>query len=327
MERREEKRGSAAPRRCALYGSASESSCPAAPPAPMIIFSLRHLYAPPRPPSSGLYDSRAPRAALFARGASLLLGTHALSQHRRDTAGSLYAGGLLIQVIYPEVSLWVGGLKAVMYTGGSFVLTIQVFGASDGWEALVAKHESIHGPADPQRQERGPRELGRPLRRPPQAPRPFPDGAPGNGGDAPLPGAASGRSRVSHSGHGPSPGGFSWARVCRLRGRCLDPRHDGFRGPLAAPDLGSGPSHHGEGRGGGPHGPGRGVGAHPRPPPILLAVSTVFLVAGSLVRPPAQIPDPNAPPPVDVVPTGWRSPRTLTAGLLVLTGILVVMFR
>lgn len=79
-----------------------------------------------------------------------------------DTAGSLYAGGLLIQVIYPEVSLWVsipilafvagiytavGGLKAVMYTDvfqavillvGSVVLTFQVFDAIGGWETFLS---------------------------------------------------------------------------------------------------------------------------------------------------------------------------------------------
>lgn len=79
-----------------------------------------------------------------------------------DTAGSLYAGGLLINVLFPEISLWVsipclalvaglytvtGGLKAVMYTDvfqaaillvGSMTLTWLAFDAIGGWEALVS---------------------------------------------------------------------------------------------------------------------------------------------------------------------------------------------
>ncbi len=99
----------------------------------------------------------------FSRGARLYFSALTLFLNIVvDTAGSLYAGGLLIQVIYPEVSLWVsipvlavvagvytatGGLKAVMYTDvfqavillvGSLVLTIEVFSAIGGWETFSA---------------------------------------------------------------------------------------------------------------------------------------------------------------------------------------------
>ena len=79
-----------------------------------------------------------------------------------DTAGSLYAGGLLIQVIWPSASLWVsipvlaivaglytsvGGLKAVMVTDalqaailiiGSVLITGYAFSMAGGWSEVAS---------------------------------------------------------------------------------------------------------------------------------------------------------------------------------------------
>ena len=79
-----------------------------------------------------------------------------------DTAGSLYAGGLLIQVIWPSASLWVsipalaivaglytsiGGLKAVMVTDalqaaillvGSIMIAGYAFDAAGGWSEVAS---------------------------------------------------------------------------------------------------------------------------------------------------------------------------------------------
>ena len=79
-----------------------------------------------------------------------------------DTAGSLYAGGLLIQVIWPSASLWVsipvlaivaglytsiGGLKAVMVTDalqaaillvGSVMIAGYAFESAGGWSEVVS---------------------------------------------------------------------------------------------------------------------------------------------------------------------------------------------
>ena len=78
-----------------------------------------------------------------------------------DTAGSLYAGGLLVQVIWPGASLWIsipvlaivaglytsiGGLKAVMVTDalqaailliGSVMITGFAFSAAGGWNEVI----------------------------------------------------------------------------------------------------------------------------------------------------------------------------------------------
>ena len=80
-----------------------------------------------------------------------------------DTAGSLYAGGLLIQIIWPEVPIWqsvavlavaagvytaAGGLKAVMITDalqgvilflGSVLIAFFAIEAAGGWGAVVAQ--------------------------------------------------------------------------------------------------------------------------------------------------------------------------------------------
>ncbi len=93
-----------------------------------------------------------------------------------DTAGSLYAGGLLVQVIWPSVSLWlsipvlavvaglytsVGGLKAVMVTDavqatilllGSVLIAGFAFETAGGWaevaQAVSAERLSLVRPLD-----------------------------------------------------------------------------------------------------------------------------------------------------------------------------------
>jgi len=79
-----------------------------------------------------------------------------------DTAGSLYAGGLVVQLIFPELPLWqiiaaltlvagiytaAGGLAAVMYTdalqavlltAGACVITYAAWQRIDGWESVLA---------------------------------------------------------------------------------------------------------------------------------------------------------------------------------------------
>lgn len=79
-----------------------------------------------------------------------------------DTAGSLYAGGLVLQLIFPEVALWqiiaaltlvagiytaAGGLAAVMYTdalqailltAGAGIIAWAAWQRIDGWEAVLA---------------------------------------------------------------------------------------------------------------------------------------------------------------------------------------------
>ncbi len=80
-----------------------------------------------------------------------------------DTAGSLYAGALLIKLIFPEIPMWqsisvlavvagiytiVGGLAAVIYTDavqtvllliGSVIITVTAFDRVGGWDAVMAK--------------------------------------------------------------------------------------------------------------------------------------------------------------------------------------------
>ena len=79
-----------------------------------------------------------------------------------DTAGSLYAGGLVIQLVFPQLPLWqiivaltlvagiytaAGGLAAVMYTDalqavllttGACIITWAAWQRIDGWEAVLA---------------------------------------------------------------------------------------------------------------------------------------------------------------------------------------------
>ncbi len=79
-----------------------------------------------------------------------------------DTAGSLYAGGLVIQLIFPEIPLWqiiamltlvagiytvAGGLAAVMYTDalqailltiGACTISYIAWQRTDGWESILA---------------------------------------------------------------------------------------------------------------------------------------------------------------------------------------------
>ena len=79
-----------------------------------------------------------------------------------DTAGSLYAGGLLVQIIWPQIPIWqsiaalavaagvytaAGGLKAVMITDAlqgvillmsSVLIAFFAFEAAGGWNAVVA---------------------------------------------------------------------------------------------------------------------------------------------------------------------------------------------
>jgi SSS family solute:Na+ symporter len=79
-----------------------------------------------------------------------------------DTAGSLYAGGLVVQLVFPELPLWqiiaaltlvagiytaAGGLAAVMYTdalqavlltAGACVISWAVWQRIDGWESVLA---------------------------------------------------------------------------------------------------------------------------------------------------------------------------------------------
>ncbi|MDJ0841670.1 MAG: sodium:solute symporter [Acidobacteriota bacterium] len=79
-----------------------------------------------------------------------------------DTAGSLYAGGLVIQLVYPQIPLWqavtalavvaglytvAGGLKAVVYTDaiqavllliGAGWITVQAYSAVGSWDAVTA---------------------------------------------------------------------------------------------------------------------------------------------------------------------------------------------
>lgn len=95
-----------------------------------------------------------------------------------DTAGSLYAGALLLKMIFPALDLWItvtvlavaaglytiaGGLAAVMFTDalqaallvlGSILITIFALDAVGGWEAVVAavpeaKLSLIRPPGDP----------------------------------------------------------------------------------------------------------------------------------------------------------------------------------
>lgn len=78
-----------------------------------------------------------------------------------DTAGSLYAGGLLLQLIFPEIPIWqtitilaiiagvytiAGGLAAVIYTDaiqavlliiGSVIISVIAFDKIGGWEAVT----------------------------------------------------------------------------------------------------------------------------------------------------------------------------------------------
>lgn len=78
-----------------------------------------------------------------------------------DTAGSLFAGGLVLKLVFPEIPLWVivaslafvaglytvaGGLKAVIYTDalqtvlliiGSVVITFAALDKIGGWESFI----------------------------------------------------------------------------------------------------------------------------------------------------------------------------------------------
>jgi len=93
-----------------------------------------------------------------------------------DTAGSLYAGGLIMTLIFPEIPLWIsigllaliagiytiaGGLAAVIYTDaaqavllliGSVILTILALSQVGGWDAVLAvtpaEHLSLIRPLD-----------------------------------------------------------------------------------------------------------------------------------------------------------------------------------
>jgi len=79
-----------------------------------------------------------------------------------DTAGALYAGALVVQILYPEIPLWTssvilgvlaglytiaGGLKAVVYTDavqaillllGSVIVAVLAFNAIGSWSAVTA---------------------------------------------------------------------------------------------------------------------------------------------------------------------------------------------
>jgi SSS family solute:Na+ symporter len=79
-----------------------------------------------------------------------------------DTAGSLYAGGLVMQLVFPDLPLWqiiaaltlvagiytaAGGLAAVMYTDalqavlltvGACIIALAAWQRIDGWEAVIA---------------------------------------------------------------------------------------------------------------------------------------------------------------------------------------------
>lgn len=79
-----------------------------------------------------------------------------------DTAGALYAGGILLKMIFPDIPLWqsilvlallagaytvAGGLKAVIYTDaiqtililiGAIVVSMLAYRKIDGWEAVTA---------------------------------------------------------------------------------------------------------------------------------------------------------------------------------------------
>nr|VFJ89639.1 MAG: solute:Na+ symporter, SSS family [Candidatus Kentron sp. H]VFJ96693.1 MAG: solute:Na+ symporter, SSS family [Candidatus Kentron sp. H]VFJ97619.1 MAG: solute:Na+ symporter, SSS family [Candidatus Kentron sp. H] len=79
-----------------------------------------------------------------------------------DTAAALYAGSLVIQIIYPEVPIWAsmlvlavlaglytvaGGLAAVVYTdaiqavlllAGAMIITFLAFGEAGSWQAVTA---------------------------------------------------------------------------------------------------------------------------------------------------------------------------------------------
>lgn len=79
-----------------------------------------------------------------------------------DAAGTLYAGAFLIQLLYPDTSLWiivgglalaagiytaVGGMRAVLYTevmqalillAGSAVIAVAAFDHAGGWSTIVA---------------------------------------------------------------------------------------------------------------------------------------------------------------------------------------------
>jgi len=85
-----------------------------------------------------------------------------------DIAATLYAGGLVINLIFPELALWqiiiglaiiagiytiTGGLSAVMYTDavqavililGSLMITIYAYNAIGGWDAVYAITDSSH---------------------------------------------------------------------------------------------------------------------------------------------------------------------------------------
>lgn len=80
-----------------------------------------------------------------------------------DTAGSLYAGGLLLKLIFPEIPMWqtiavlavlagiytiAGGLAAVIYTDavqtvllllGSIIISITAFIKVGGWDAITTQ--------------------------------------------------------------------------------------------------------------------------------------------------------------------------------------------
>ena len=80
-----------------------------------------------------------------------------------DTAGSLFAGALILKLVFPDVPLWqtiailaivagvytiAGGLKAVIYTdaiqavllvGASILVTIFAFDKAGGWEAVMSQ--------------------------------------------------------------------------------------------------------------------------------------------------------------------------------------------
>ena len=95
-----------------------------------------------------------------------------------DTAGSLYAGGLLLKLVFPEIPLWqtitvlaviagiytiVGGLSAVIYTDaiqgtlliiGSLIISIIAYQQIGSWSAItsqipVDKLSLIRPPGDP----------------------------------------------------------------------------------------------------------------------------------------------------------------------------------
>ena len=83
-----------------------------------------------------------------------------------DTAGSLFAGALIMKLVFPEIPIWqtimvlavvaglytvVGGLKAVIYTDmiqavllvlGSVLITVFAFAQIGGWDAVVSGVEA-----------------------------------------------------------------------------------------------------------------------------------------------------------------------------------------